>query len=87
MCKLYMYLSPQESVTLWLSLLGLSQYEEILLEAGYDDIDFIADITLDELIDLGITKKGRDVKCHYCHLLYMYTCKCTCTCTCIWAYN
>jgi len=31
------------------------------MEAGYDDIDFIADITLDELEDIGITKKGRGV--------------------------
>ena len=36
----------------------MSQYEASLLEAGYDDIDFVADITSDELIDLGITKKG-----------------------------
>ena len=33
-------------------------YEAVLLDAGYDDIDFITDITPDELKDVGITKKG-----------------------------
>ena len=41
-----------------LQLLGLSQYEAVLLEAGYDDIDFVTDITLEELVDVGISKKG-----------------------------
>lgn len=39
-------------------MLGLAQYEPVLLEAGYDDIDFISDITVEELVDIGITKKG-----------------------------
>lgn len=28
------------------------------MDAGYDDIDFISDITSEELEDIGITKKG-----------------------------
>lgn len=28
------------------------------MDAGYDDIDFISDITMDELEEIGITKKG-----------------------------
>lgn len=39
-------------------MLGLAQYEPVLLDAGYDDIDFISDITADELRDISITKKG-----------------------------
>ena len=40
----------------WLSLCGLVQYHQILVDAGYDDIDFIADITRDELIEVGVSK-------------------------------
>ena len=29
-----------------------------MVEAGYDDIDFVHDITPDELKDIGITKPG-----------------------------
>ena len=28
------------------------------MDAGYDDIDFVSDITTEELQDIGITKKG-----------------------------
>lgn len=42
----------------WLTLIGLTQYEQALIDAGYDDIDFISDITSEELEDIGITKKG-----------------------------
>lgn len=39
--------------------LGLSQYEERIMESGYDDIDFVSDYTVEELmIDIGMTKKG-----------------------------
>ena len=43
---------------MWLSVLHLSQYEQTLLDAGYDDIDFICDVTLDDLHDIGISKIG-----------------------------
>ena len=42
----------------WLRVLQMSNYEETLVEAGYDDLDFISDMTLDDLLDIGITKKG-----------------------------
>ena len=51
----------QESVSLWLSTLHMSQYEETMVEAGYDDIDFICDIALDDLHDVGISKRGESV--------------------------
>ena len=43
---------------MWLDLIGLSQYDQALNDAGYDDIDFISDITSEELEDIGVTKKG-----------------------------
>ena len=49
---------PQPSVPAWLAILGLEQYEQVLIDAGYDDIDFISDISPDELQDIGIIKKG-----------------------------
>ena len=39
----------------------MSQYEETMVEAGYDDIDFICDIALDDLHDVGISKRGESV--------------------------
>lgn len=67
--SLYVYMYVQESVSLWLSVLQLSQYEQTMLDAGYDDIDFVCDITLDDLHDIGIVKKGElrvhPVKCLY----------------------
>ena len=42
----------------WLQQLGLSKYESVMLESGYDDIDFITSVTVEELVDIGITKKG-----------------------------
>ena len=48
----------QESVSRWLSVLHLPQYEQTLLDAGYDDIDFTCDVTLDDLHDIGISKRG-----------------------------
>ena len=36
----------------------MSQYEQTMLEAGYDDIDFVCDITVDDLQDIGISKRG-----------------------------
>ena len=42
----------------WLKLIGLSQYEQALIDAGYDDIDFVSDISSEELEEIGVTKKG-----------------------------
>ncbi len=43
---------------MWLDLISLTQYEQALIDAGYDDIDFISDISSEELEEIGITKKG-----------------------------
>lgn len=60
-------MSVQESVSSWLDVLRLPQYEQTMLDAGYDDIDFICDITLDDLHDIGISKKG------VCSYIYVFT--------------
>ena len=31
-----------------------------MIDAGYDDIDFITEVTAEELEEIGITKKGRE---------------------------
>lgn len=59
MCATAESSSPfQDNISEWLSLLSLAQYETVLLDAGYDDIDFVSEITMEELRDIGITKRG-----------------------------
>ena len=38
------------------------------MDAGYDDIDFVSDITTEELQDIGITKKGTIIVCDGCNV-------------------
>ncbi|CAF92727.1 unnamed protein product, partial [Tetraodon nigroviridis] len=40
----------------WLAHLGLSQYYQVLVQNGYENIDFISDISLEDLQEIGITK-------------------------------
>ncbi|XP_062508265.1 caskin-1-like isoform X2 [Corticium candelabrum] len=46
------------SISDWFKSLGLSVYEQAFLQQGYDDIDFIVDITEDELKEMGVTLQG-----------------------------
>lgn len=48
----------------WLSHLGLSQYYQVLVQNGYENIDFVSDISLEDLREIGITKLGK-IKRHY----------------------
>ncbi|TTE66786.1 Caskin-2 [Bagarius yarrelli] len=50
------------SLAEWLSLIGLSQYCQTLVQNGYDNIDFVSDITLEDLQEIGITKLGHQKK-------------------------
>ncbi|KAJ8345196.1 hypothetical protein SKAU_G00293890, partial [Synaphobranchus kaupii] len=50
------------SLAEWLSLIGLSQYYQVLVHNGYENIDFITDITWDDLQEIGITKLGHQKK-------------------------
>ncbi|XP_024657913.2 caskin-1 isoform X6 [Maylandia zebra] len=46
----------------WLSSVGLSQYHQMLVQNGYENIDFITDITWEDLQEIGITKLGHQKK-------------------------
>ncbi|KAM9345719.1 caskin-1 [Symphorus nematophorus] len=46
----------------WLSAIGLSQYHQVLVQNGYENIEFITDITWEDLQEIGITKLGHQKK-------------------------
>ncbi|KAG7237455.1 hypothetical protein INR49_032322, partial [Caranx melampygus] len=46
----------------WLTAIGLSQYHQVLVQNGYENIDFITDITWEDLQEIGITKLGHQKK-------------------------
>lgn len=48
----------QANLAEWLSHLGLSQYYQVLVQNGYENIDFVSDISLEDLQEIGITKLG-----------------------------
>lgn len=50
------------NLSLWLSMIGLNQYYKVLVENGYENIDFITDITWEDLQEIGITKLGHQKK-------------------------
>lgn len=37
--------APQANLAVWLSMIGLAQYYKVLVDNGYENIDFITDIT------------------------------------------
>lgn len=39
-------------------MIGLAQYYKVLVDNGYENIDFITDITWEDLQEIGITKLG-----------------------------
>ncbi|XP_029432098.1 caskin-1-like isoform X2 [Rhinatrema bivittatum] len=50
------------NLALWLSMIGLGQYYKVLVENGYENIDFITDITWEDLQEIGIIKLGHQKK-------------------------
>ncbi|MGH0117029.1 UNVERIFIED_CONTAM: hypothetical protein FKN15_024974 [Acipenser sinensis] len=46
----------------WLSVIGLGQYYQVLVHNGYENIDFITDITWEDMQEIGITKLGHQKK-------------------------
>ncbi|KAL2766612.1 caskin-1 [Daubentonia madagascariensis] len=50
------------NLAMWLSMIGLAQYYKVLVENGYENIDFITDITWEDLQEIGITKLGHQKK-------------------------
>ncbi|KAG8433291.1 hypothetical protein GDO86_017540 [Hymenochirus boettgeri] len=50
------------NLLLWLTMIGLNQYYKVLVENGYENIDFITDITWEDLQEIGIIKLGHQKK-------------------------
>ncbi|XP_041433940.1 caskin-1 isoform X1 [Xenopus laevis] len=50
------------NLSLWLTMIGLNQYYKVLVENGYENIDFITDITWEDLQEIGIIKLGHQKK-------------------------
>lgn len=48
-------------------MIGLAQYYKVLVDNGYENIDFITDITWEDLQEIGITKLGK-VPAHPFHI-------------------
>lgn len=46
----------------WLRLIGLEQYIPEFLDGGFDDMDFVQDMTLEDLVTIGVTKPGHQRK-------------------------
>ncbi|XP_060700310.1 caskin-2-like isoform X1 [Hemiscyllium ocellatum] len=46
----------------WLSAIGLPQYHKKLVDNGYDSINFISEITWEDLQEIGITQLGHQKK-------------------------
>ncbi|XP_037669717.1 caskin-1 [Choloepus didactylus] len=50
------------NLAVWLSMIGLAQYYKVLVDNGYESVDFITDITWEDLQEIGITKLGHQKK-------------------------
>ena len=46
----------------WLRLIGLEQYIPEFLDGGFDDMDFLQDMTLEDLVAIGVKKPGHQRK-------------------------
>lgn len=46
----------------WLHLIGLEQYIPEFMDGGFDDMDFVHDMTLEDLETIGVTKTGHQRK-------------------------
>ncbi|KAK3754927.1 hypothetical protein QZH41_007040 [Actinostola sp. cb2023] len=55
-------LTPEEDIMTWLRLIHLDQYTPQLMDNGFDDMDFVKDITIEDLESIGITKPGHQRK-------------------------
>jgi hypothetical protein len=49
----------QHDLIEWLHLLGLGMYHETLSSQGYDNIEYVTDITWEDLEEIGIKKLGK----------------------------
>lgn len=46
----------------WLCALGLPQYHKQLVSSGYDSMGLVADLTWEELQEIGVNKLGEDLE-------------------------
>uniref|UniRef100_A0A8C1U437 Si:dkeyp-9d4.3 n=1 Tax=Cyprinus carpio TaxID=7962 RepID=A0A8C1U437_CYPCA len=60
--EIWVLRKPLSNLAEWLSAIGLNQYYQTLVQNGYDNMDFISDITLEDLKEIGITKLGHQKK-------------------------
>ena len=52
----------QKDIMTWLRLIGLEQYIPEFLDGGFDDMDFLQDMTLEDLVAIGVKKPGHQRK-------------------------
>lgn len=52
---------PEADLGEWLSVIGLPQYQQHLLENGYDSMSIVQDLSWEDLQEIGITKLGEQV--------------------------
>lgn len=50
-----------DSLSLLLKLLRLEEYEATLVSQGYDSVDKVAELTWEDIDDIGITKLGKAI--------------------------
>eukprot|EP01083_Nonionella_stella_P271178 918760_1 len=56
-------ISNEDKVRIWLEdTVQLAQYSDLLINDGYDDLETIADLTMQDLINVGIDKSGHRKK-------------------------
>ena len=52
----------QKDIMTWLRLIGLEQYIPEFLDGGFDDMDFLQDMTVEDLEAIGVKKPGHQRK-------------------------
>lgn len=55
---MFLSLFPQGDVVTWLRLLDLNQYYNTLISNDYDTMDKVAEITWEDLQEIGINRLG-----------------------------
>ena len=61
-CTVNLVLLLQKDIMTWLRLIGLEQYIPEFLDGGFDDMDFLQDMTVEDLVAIGVKKPGHQRK-------------------------
>lgn len=51
-----------EDIMTWLRLIGLEQYIPEFMDGGFDDMDFLQDMTVEDLVAIGVKRPGHQRK-------------------------